>query len=47
MPVVGRFVLDVPEEYNAFKFKDFLVKEESQGRAEIYVMVSFMGMEFP
>jgi hypothetical protein len=39
MPVFGRFVLDVSEEYNALKFKEFLVKVESQGRSEISVMV--------
>jgi len=44
MLVTGRFGPDVSNEDNALKFKDFLVKEEDQGRAEISVMVSFMGM---
>jgi len=44
IPVTGRFGPDVSKEYNAFKFKDLLVKEERQGRAEISVMVSFIGM---
>ena len=44
MPVTGRFGPDVSKEYNAFKFKDFLVKDEGQSRAEISVVVSFMDM---
>jgi len=44
MPVTGRCGPGNSKGYCAFKFKDFLVKEEGQGRGEISVMVSFMGM---
>jgi hypothetical protein len=43
MPVIGQYAPNVSKEYNAFKVKDFLVKEERQSRAEISVTVTFMG----